>query len=157
MASSSQKNELVDIFAVRLSKSKSGAHIKALTILTDGSTNELFVDIRLYYKGKPTSKFISLTEGEYNWMVEKLNEKLARPYAKDRASSSVVIIKFPTYTLEEFSLTIWKTGVVKLRRNFRGYGQTIQLSKSEVDTLRKDFTTFDTIIDVFESQLKSKV
>ena len=143
-----------EIMGLKFWKSEDGKKSKALTFLTNTKSQveecELFLEIRSYMSDKACEDGVFLTEKQYNWMMEKLIESQSQKRRKkytydDKESNSMEIY--------DFKLTPKYFGGYELSQRLRFYPYTFKLSKKDIDILIKDFSTFDKILDVFETIL----
>ena len=147
----SNSSDLIEIYAIRISKDRFAKKTKALTLVSTSqdslNSDEIFIEIRSYNEGVPIDTGVYLTENEYNWMIKKLT--LDSPprtlYAEfDESSLSTSNLKV------EYKLF----GKVKLSQKFKAVKKSITLAKKERYFLISNCKTFYIIAKTFSDSLK---
>ena len=147
--------EIMPINGISLSQDKTDSFI-VISIINVNNLNtnlvEGFIEIRLFKHNLPTYDAIYLTENQYNWMMKHIKDfkfyKIWCPIVhKNLMNTSNFKIKKRSGFKKGFKLT----------QTVNGQKRIIKLNNHEVNILISKCSTFDFILDIFESKLSSNL
>ncbi len=151
------ENLYLEIMGLKLSTSEHGNDSIALSFLTtdrqDIETNRLFIEIRRYVSNRSSANGVFLTEKQYNWMISKLVESKE---LEVRKTYKYKISEDNSAIFENLKISPKKKRGYELSQQFLYLDYKIVLSEKEIDQLIEQYTSFDKILDIFESQLIEK-